>query len=432
MTATTTTTTTTITRAATTTSLDAMGDTATLSPQPIDPQVAGARVARMYARHGRSLYGLCRMLLRDPHEAEDALQSTFLSAHRALLRGGTPRDEVAWLVAIARNECRGRIRTRMETPVHGDASAIETLPDPRPTPEELLRDESVQRALGSLPESQREAVVLHDVLGLRSREIGRVLGVSVPAVEALLFRARRQLRVRLRPTGALVLPAAVGYSLAQAIPGFVTPAAAGIAGATGGAAGAGIVAKLAATPTAAKVAAGIAAAATAGSVTVVEVTHERAGRPRPAPAHAAGTLPVGHVPTGAGVAGGVRRESSGTPHGDDEDDDVPGRSADEAPSEDERRSDREHDDDDDDDQDHGNGAPPTQADPDDHPSHPSGADDPDEVEAAGGDDDKAADGRSSPDDGAGEEDDRSESSRPRSGESDDEPETSGEAAAGEG
>ena len=45
--------------------------------------------------------GLCRLLLRDPVEAEDAAQQVFLSAHQAILRGSPPRDEAAWVVAIA-------------------------------------------------------------------------------------------------------------------------------------------------------------------------------------------------------------------------------------------------------------------------------------------------------------------------------------------
>ena len=263
----------------------------------------GAHVARLYAQHGRALYGLCVMLLRDSYEAEDALQSAFLSAYGALLRGGSPRDEGAWLAAIVRNECRGRIRVRMETPLHEDAAVLEEMPDLSRTPAETVTDPVVRRALAALSESQREAVVLHDVLGLRSREVGDVLGLSRPAVEALLFRARRQLRLRLKPVGILVVPAAVGHALAQAIPGFVAPAAAaGIAGTAGGVAGAGVLAKLAATPTAAKVTAGLAAAATAGSVAAVEVAREPVSRPHRPPSHSAPAV-VAREGSDAGASG---------------------------------------------------------------------------------------------------------------------------------
>lgn len=229
---------------------------------------AGLALADMYARRGRSVYGLCRMMLRDPHEAEDALQSTFLSAHRALVAGTMPRDEAAWLATIARNECRGRIHERMRRPVAADAAELEAVPDPARTADDLVVDERVGKALAALPTSQREAVVLHDVYGLRAREVGAALGMSIPAVEAVLFRARRQLRTRLRPVGAsaLALPLGVQEALTVQVPGF-----AGGMGAGGTVVGAGFLAKILATPTAIKLAAGAAAAVvTTGSVVAVE------------------------------------------------------------------------------------------------------------------------------------------------------------------
>ena len=229
-------------------------------------EAAGRLLADMYARRAKALYGLCRMMLRDVHEAEDALQSTFLSAHRALIGGTRPREEAAWLATIARNECRGRIRERMRRPVTTDNGELEAVADTTRTPADLLADDGVGKALAALPESQREAVVLHDVFGLRAREVGVALGLSVPAVEAALFRARRQLRTRLRPVGAsaLSLPLGVQEALSGQIPGF----AAGGAGTA--VVGAGLIAKVVATPTVLKLAAGAAALATVGSVAAVE------------------------------------------------------------------------------------------------------------------------------------------------------------------
>ena len=243
-------------------------------------EAAGGLLADMYARRGRTLYALCRMMLRDPHEAEDALQSTFLSAHRSLVSGNVPRDEGAWLATIARNECRGRIRERMRRPVTAEASELEGVADPSRTPEELLSDDGIGKALAALPESQREAVVLHDVFGLRAREVGAALGLSVPAVEAVLFRARRQLRTRLRPVGASVLslPLGVQEALTLQVPGF----AAGGAGAGTVAVGAGLLAKAVGAPTVLKVVAGAAALATAGSVAVVGTHHGARLYPRSA------------------------------------------------------------------------------------------------------------------------------------------------------
>src|ERR1700759_2200752 len=81
----------------------------------------------LYREHGAAVAGLCRSLLRDRGEAEDATQQVFLSAHRALLNGATPREPCAWLLAVARNECYARFRRRAATPVPaGDAPETAT------------------------------------------------------------------------------------------------------------------------------------------------------------------------------------------------------------------------------------------------------------------------------------------------------------------
>ena len=60
----------------------------------------------LYDRHHRALLGFCRHMLRSGDEAEDALQQTFLRAHRALVSHGPPTDLRPWLYTIARNHCR--------------------------------------------------------------------------------------------------------------------------------------------------------------------------------------------------------------------------------------------------------------------------------------------------------------------------------------
>jgi hypothetical protein len=136
----------------------------------------------------------------------------------------------------------------------------------------------VRRALAELPEQQREAVVLRDVYGLRYREVGVVLGLSLPAVESLLFRARRRLRTRLRPAGgSLVIPMALRDNLAQTLPGFC--AGEGGAAVVGAAGAAGVLVKLSSGPIAVKLTAGaVAIGAGGGSLSVV---HRGRGRRSP-------------------------------------------------------------------------------------------------------------------------------------------------------
>jgi RNA polymerase sigma factor (sigma-70 family) len=236
-------------------------------------RAAGERAAELFEQHGRMVYGLCRMLLRDPVEADDATQATFVSAFRSLLGGATVRDPAAWLSTIARNECRGRSHARMREPLPLLENDVGHARSPHEEVKQRIAVTEIREAIAELPEKQREAVVLRDLYGLRYDEVGAALGLSRPSVEALLFRARRRLRVSLKPLagGALAVPLAVREGIAQALPGVASSAAAPGAlagGVTASAAGGGLLAKLTAAPVAAKLAAVVAVGA-AGSAGVV-------------------------------------------------------------------------------------------------------------------------------------------------------------------
>jgi RNA polymerase sigma factor (sigma-70 family) len=151
---------------------------------------------------------LCRALLRDPTEAEDASQQVFLSAHRSLLNGAEPREPAAWLATIARNECWARIRTRTWEPLTTDAADVVGGVDP--VYEAIRRADlaALWRAIRALPRQQREALLLREFGGLRYDELAAALAVTEPAVESLLFRARARLRVQLKPIRASLVPLA--------------------------------------------------------------------------------------------------------------------------------------------------------------------------------------------------------------------------------
>jgi RNA polymerase sigma factor (sigma-70 family) len=153
--------------------------------------------------------GLCRALLRDRTEAEDAAQQVFLSAHRSLLNGAEPREAPAWLATIARNECWARIRGRMREPLPSDPA--EDVPgNADPVGEALRRADlaALWRAIRALPKQQREALLLREFGGLRYDELAVALSVTEPAVESLLFRARTRLRAQLETAAAALAPLA--------------------------------------------------------------------------------------------------------------------------------------------------------------------------------------------------------------------------------
>lgn len=183
-------------------------------------------VGRLFAEHGRMVLGLCRLLLRNPTDAEDAAQQVFLSAHRAVLGGSVPREAAPWLAAIARNECRARIRARMREPL-ALPELPSDLPDPLASAIRALDLDAVWSAISSLPRRQRRALVLRELGGLSYHELGRALGVSDSSVESLLFRARRQVRSVLAGANAAALPVALRDELTRLIPGF-DPGSAGL------------------------------------------------------------------------------------------------------------------------------------------------------------------------------------------------------------
>jgi RNA polymerase sigma factor (sigma-70 family) len=152
-------------------------------------------VSDLYARYHAQIHRFCLRELRSREEAEDATQTTFLNALRGLHRGVRPELESAWLYAIAQNVCRTRRRAswrrgRVERP-----DDLDTLEQVVAAPGSVAREElmGLSAALESMPESQRQAILLREWKGLSYDEIGSEMGLSHSAVETLIFRARRRL-----------------------------------------------------------------------------------------------------------------------------------------------------------------------------------------------------------------------------------------------
>ena len=148
---------------------------------------------RLYRRHRRDVYRSVLRDVRNPDEAEDVTQTAFLDAYRALQRGDEPERPRAWLLTIAQNAARRRYRARTTGPreVELEAELLVAPGEVGPSADEI------RHALGRLGVRQREALVLREIAGRSYVEIAAALDLSVPAVETLLFRARRALRKEL-------------------------------------------------------------------------------------------------------------------------------------------------------------------------------------------------------------------------------------------
>jgi RNA polymerase sigma-70 factor (ECF subfamily) len=150
---------------------------------------------RLYRRHRTDVYRALLRELGNREDAEDVMQTAFLDAYRALARGGRPERPRAWLLTIAENARRRRFRAQRRGPEQASLEYEPTAEEAEVTAGEL-RD-----ALERLPPNQRAALVLREVGGLSYAEIADRLALSVPAVQMLLFRARRALRSELEGEG---------------------------------------------------------------------------------------------------------------------------------------------------------------------------------------------------------------------------------------
>src|ERR671922_2190058 len=149
---------------------------------------------RLYRRHVADVYRYALAVLRNPADAEDVTQTTFLNALRAYERGERPKAEQNWLIAIAHNVCRQRFRQSQRRP--REVSLDEDVAD-RIVDDDGPTGEDIRRALGQLAFNQRAALVMRELEGRSYAEIGEILELSTSAVETLIFRARRALREQL-------------------------------------------------------------------------------------------------------------------------------------------------------------------------------------------------------------------------------------------
>jgi RNA polymerase sigma factor (sigma-70 family) len=148
----------------------------------------------IYRRHVRDVYGFSLSMLGNAEDAEDVTQTTFLNAYRALQNGEQVRSLRAWLLAIAHNVCRQRFRTAARRPqeVALDPEVAEAYHD-----EDAPTAQEIRNAMSHLSFNQRTVLVLREIEGLAYEEIANAMGLSLSAVETLLFRARQALREQL-------------------------------------------------------------------------------------------------------------------------------------------------------------------------------------------------------------------------------------------
>ena len=145
----------------------------------------------LYDRHARELLSFCRYMLGSHADAEDAVQSTFASAHKALLANDRTVELRPWLFAIARNACLSIMRVRRPLAELSTGSPLNEDAATEVEQREEMRE--VMATLLELPESQRVALVLAELYGFSQSEIGAVLGVDAGRIKSYIYQARSNL-----------------------------------------------------------------------------------------------------------------------------------------------------------------------------------------------------------------------------------------------
>ncbi len=159
-----------------------------------------AALSAIYDRYADTLYELCRVILRDPHEARDALQDTFVIA--ATRMGGLrdPERLKPWLCAIARRESIRRSSKRARNrPSHDEGLDVPVTDDTVTAGAEA--DETaalVWAAAESLTERERSLLVLNVRQGLEGAELADAAGLPGATASVVLTRAKSQLALAVR------------------------------------------------------------------------------------------------------------------------------------------------------------------------------------------------------------------------------------------
>src|ERR1041385_7447216 len=168
----------------------------------------------LVARHERRLSPRALRILRQPQDAEDAVQETFLSVLEHLRAFREESSFHTWVVRIATNHALGLLRKRRGTvtALRDDDGDDDRAPLPHPqfiapwedNPEEIVKRKEVSELLGkaleTLSEKYLTAFLLRDVEGVSTEETARILGISEANVRVRLNRARLFLREELTRT----------------------------------------------------------------------------------------------------------------------------------------------------------------------------------------------------------------------------------------
>jgi len=184
----------------------------------------GAAFERLVRRHGPMVLAVCRRVLRNNHDAEDAFQATFLVlAHKA--GSVSPRSRLAsWLHGVAHRvalKARHRAARRAEIESRAPARSTDAMPPTDPDADAL--EPLLDQELAALPERYRLPIVMCDLEGRPRADVAKQLNCAEGTLSSRLTRGRRLLAERLTRRGVRASAGAVAVVLAGRAPAVAEP-----------------------------------------------------------------------------------------------------------------------------------------------------------------------------------------------------------------
>jgi RNA polymerase sigma-70 factor (ECF subfamily) len=169
--------------------------------QEEDDRAFGELVTRYEAK----VYSLALKMVRNPEDAEDVLQDTFLRAYRGIKSFKGHSTFSTWIYRITANSALMRLRKKQLPTVsiedQDERDAPVNIADWSPGPVDQLLTQELQKvmddAIEALPAEFRQVFVLRDIEEISNAEVAEILDLSVAAVKSRLHRARLKVRNRL-------------------------------------------------------------------------------------------------------------------------------------------------------------------------------------------------------------------------------------------
>lgn len=162
----------------------------------------------LLSRYSNKVFSLASRLTRNPEDAEEVLQDVFVTVHRKIASFEGKSSFSSWLYRVTVNAAFMKLRKRrqdLSVPLEDMIQQQHTIaalksPETAFVDAQSIRNqmlEALETAIRKLPDDYRPVFILRDVDGLTSREVSKILDLTVPAVKSRLHRSRLMLRRRL-------------------------------------------------------------------------------------------------------------------------------------------------------------------------------------------------------------------------------------------